>query len=128
MLEDQAGTLELDLYRGFTTHPDLVDDESWSIELGLGMCDARNVCRHGDVQWLIHGVARLEDMRDIDPIEGWASIEREKVRLVEMLPLTDSLLVTLQGEVEAAETELEGLEDRTQDLRDEIDESAEEDD
>jgi hypothetical protein len=36
LLEEHAGVLEVDVYRGFSSLPSLVDDENWPIELGLG--------------------------------------------------------------------------------------------
>jgi hypothetical protein len=123
LLEEHAGVLELDVYRGFSSLPSLVDDENWPIERGLGMCDARdNVCTAGDIPWLVHGVVKIEDVREIDVVEGWCSVDREKVRIVELLPLDDGTLTRMVEDLEAATTEINQREAELQELREEVDE------
>jgi hypothetical protein len=87
------------------------------------MCDARdNVCCPGDIPWLVHGVVKIEDVREIDVVEGWCSVDREKVRIVELLPLDDGTLTRMADDLEAATTEINQREAELQELREEVDE------
>ena len=74
------------------------------------------------VPWVVCGVARLEDLGDIDVIETMASIDAELVRMTELVPLNASTTQQLERELADALGVLDGLESAYEEQRERVEE------
>lgn len=110
MLESTTEPLTLDVFRGLT--PDDADDEMWYVAVSAGIYDAGNVTPEDQIAWLVHGVAKIEDCRDIDLVEEEiCMIDADRVRIVEVIALVDSTIVKLEKHLAEAKDRLQGLQD-----------------
>lgn len=114
--------MTLDIARGVS--PFDGDDETWFLEPAAAIADAWAMTPDGQVPWVVCGVARLEDLRDINVIESMASIDAELVRITELVPLNASTTQQLEQQLadevvglDAAESELEERRDRVDEQR-----------
>jgi hypothetical protein len=80
MFETTKDPLTLDIYRGNSMLPD-ADPTAWNIDFDAGRGSAYSLCGQGEIAQLLHGRAKIEDIRDINVIEGWCSIDSGKVQL-----------------------------------------------
>jgi hypothetical protein len=125
MFDVHIGTpMTLDVARGVS--PFDGDDETWFLEPAAAIADAWAMTPDGQVPWVVCGVARLEDLRDIDVIESIASIDAEFVRMTELVPLNASTTQQLEQELADALGVLDGLESAYEEQRERVEEQRRE--
>jgi hypothetical protein len=112
--------MTLDVARGVS--PFDGDDETWFLEPAAAIADAWATTPADQVPWVVCGVARLEDLRDINVIESMASIDAELVRITELVPLNASTTQQLERDLADALGVLDELETAFEEQRDRVDE------
>ncbi len=121
MLETHATeALTLDVYRGVS--PFDPDDDTWYLADLPALHDAFAVTPSGQTPYLACGVAKIEDLREVNVIEGVASIDVGRVRLTELVPLSHSTFERMADQLDDAEARLATLDDEIGELRRDIEE------
>ena len=116
--------MTLDVARGLS--PFDGEDETWFLDPAAAIADAWAMTPSDQVPWVVCGVARLEDLRDINVVESMASIDAELVRITELIPLNASTTQRLEQELAAAGGALDELESDLEEQRDRVDEQRRE--
>ena len=116
--------MTLDVARGVS--PFDGDDETWFLEPSAAIADAWAMTPADQVPWVVCGVARLEDLRDINVIESMASIDAEFVRITELIPLNASTTQRLERDLADALGVLDELESAYEEQRERVEEQRRE--
>jgi hypothetical protein len=136
MLEFRATEpMTLDIYRALTPHDHVTFDEngvtvdaveSWCLDYGAALAACCDSTSPGDLAWLAHATANFDDLRDVNVIGDWATVDIAKVQIVELIPLRppvkQSIIDLLTGQLEDVDQRLERGESELRALRDEAEE------
>ena len=114
MFEMTTEPLTLDIWRGLCP-ASYGDVTAWAVDFDTGRDDACNVTPSGEVMTLLHGRAKLEDVRDIDVITGWCDVDPVKVEHVEAIRFDDATMFRMVDQLQAATERLRELEDVDED-------------
>jgi hypothetical protein len=117
--------MTLDVARAVSPYGD--HDGVWRLDIPAAIAEAVTLTRDGLVPMVLLGIARLEDLRDIDLVESVATIDDELVALKEFVSLTPAAIAELARDLAESEAKLGAMEDALADEYDRLDEARQDD-